>query len=1017
MNRTPRLLPLLFLVVVLSGPGQSRADSVAQIQTAKRISRSTAILLDPQGRPGTVPGGSDTTVRVGDILTFVIQFTPVPNGATRGLGGYITDYIPRNTEVVGARMIDRDGNTVFPHRGGLGPDGVGDRGPNTYTGTVTLNQGSLSQLYADTGIFFSTSPLTARVPSASTAADRFTTLFNGLPMNPSPTGAGQLQPILGAQDPVNAHNAWDLAQAFAFGINSGAISDRGRGPTPDFYGSPVAGPDTWYPFEATYVGPLGGVPTVATVVAIDRVGPWERIRTPGSEIGTRGAVPDGMGNMPDPGGATRTGIPALDPSGNPTGWDLSPTNPLPSYDPMAPNQPYTTAVRYAVGELVVGEEYFAEISLRVKDTPLDPDTGMDANCAEVFGGDASAREAGGGSGGKDNAWRYFVPAPSCVVLNNFFELSVDKLAALPTQPLTYTIEGKNLSTNPQTNVVVRQCFPANLISFVGATGGGTLLTAGTGCPDPAVEDAIEWTVGMLAPGADFLFTTDFTVTGGDDTAMSRAIFTSDALPVPGFQVVAMTNIVPITVVAISASAVPSLVPTVPSQVHYQVNLDNDGTGPADVGGCNGGCRLHVTLPAGFAYVPGSAQINAGAVADPAVNGDVLTFSSGLVAIAPAATMTLDFDSTVGAGVMPGAYALSVESWLEGAFGRDINDARAGLAEVLVGIVRSDPPFVSSPLLANSTTVTGTTSEAAGTVIRVFVNGNQAGQTTSNMSGTWSAAVPPLFGAQHVTATAEATGELESQQSRPPVIVQEINVLPECSDGMDNDGDGLTDFPADPGCANANDVDETDQPECSDGLDNDMDGFVDYPDDLSCASFSDNSETGSPECSDGMDNDNNGLTDFPNDPGCADANDQREGTLPQCANGVDDDGDMLVDYPIDPGCFSALDNDEVDGTLPTGDAGVDAGQQDAGGTVDAQMGADAGPDGGGTGADSGTTGALDARTDPGGLPATAGGAPVDEGSCGCMAVSRARTEPPSGAFFWLALGLMVVSRTRRKKKDR
>jgi len=34
--------------------------------------------------------------------------------------------------------------------------------------------------------------------------------------------------------------------------------------------------------------------------------------------------------------------------------------------------------------------------------------------------------------------------------------------------------------------------------------------------------------------------------------------------------------------------------------------------------------------------------------------------------------------------------------------------------------------------------------------------------------------------------------------------------PECSDGADNDGDTLVDFPADPGCANADDTDETDQ---------------------------------------------------------------------------------------------------------------------------------------------------------------------------------------------------------------
>ena len=32
--------------------------------------------------------------------------------------------------------------------------------------------------------------------------------------------------------------------------------------------------------------------------------------------------------------------------------------------------------------------------------------------------------------------------------------------------------------------------------------------------------------------------------------------------------------------------------------------------------------------------------------------------------------------------------------------------------------------------------------------------------------------------------------------------------PQCSDGIDNDADGATDFPADPQCSNRNDVDES-----------------------------------------------------------------------------------------------------------------------------------------------------------------------------------------------------------------
>jgi hypothetical protein len=46
----------------------------------------------------------------------------------------------------------------------------------------------------------------------------------------------------------------------------------------------------------------------------------------------------------------------------------------------------------------------------------------------------------------------------------------------------------------------------------------------------------------------------------------------------------------------------------------------------------------------------------------------------------------------------------------------------------------------------------------------------------------------------------------------------------CGDGLDNDGDGLVDFPADPGCASPLWIEA---PQCDDGLDNDGDGRVDW----------------------------------------------------------------------------------------------------------------------------------------------------------------------------------------------
>jgi len=149
--------------------------------------------------------------------------------------------------------------------------------------------------------------------------------------------------------------------------------------------------------------------------------------------------------------------------------------------------------------------------------------------------------------------------------------------------------------------------------------------------------------------------------------------------------------------------------------------------------------------------------------------------------------------------------------------------------------------------------------------------------------------------------------------------------PQCQDGIDNDGDGLVDYPADPGCTDADDDTEapnpTDSgPACSDGADNDQDGLIDMAD-PGCSSPADDDETdggggGSPACSDGADNDGDGLIDYPADPGCTDANDTDEtdgqgggGGSPQCSDGIDNDGDGEIDYPADDDCESASDDKE------------------------------------------------------------------------------------------------------------
>ncbi len=151
--------------------------------------------------------------------------------------------------------------------------------------------------------------------------------------------------------------------------------------------------------------------------------------------------------------------------------------------------------------------------------------------------------------------------------------------------------------------------------------------------------------------------------------------------------------------------------------------------------------------------------------------------------------------------------------------------------------------------------------------------------------------------------------------------------PACNDGIDNDGDGYTDYPSDPGCSSLSDNNECCNPPppppsyaCNDGYDNDGDGYTDYPSDPGCSSSSDGSECCNPACSNGIDDDGDGYTDL-SDPGCSNKYDSSERGTHVCDDGEDNDGDGWYDYPAgasygDDGCSGPTDNDECnwnDGT--------------------------------------------------------------------------------------------------------
>jgi uncharacterized repeat protein (TIGR01451 family)/fimbrial isopeptide formation D2 family protein len=390
------------------------ADSVGQVQTTKYFAPETVALIKQRvlDVANHVPGAS-VGFRAGDTVSYIIQFTPIANGSTIGAGGYITDYIPSGTQVTGAWFVQPDGMGGFyqipPPAPAQMADGFGAGGAGTYTATWTSDAytastcmaagltlatctGNLAQLYADTGIFYSTDPRTQVFYDPSTDGRvRQWSAPTGNGYNVCPTRGNQLVPLMGATTiacgggsaaKVSTHNFWDAAMTNAFGTTAAsltalagmppsagiasAIDANGAGVPPFNSGSPVAGPDVGYQLD--YTGTLG---------------PWQRISYPGSMKGSNTFSPTNPAKA-----AGTVGVVAT-PTSSGAGFPLPTT---------------TNAVRWAAGRLVVGTQSYVKISLLFTAAP--PSGGV-VNNSEVFGGDASPEVAGGN---RDNAWVYHVPS-------------------------------------------------------------------------------------------------------------------------------------------------------------------------------------------------------------------------------------------------------------------------------------------------------------------------------------------------------------------------------------------------------------------------------------------------------------------------------------------------------------------------------------------------------------------------------------------------------------------------------
>ncbi|MBP6858083.1 MAG: DUF11 domain-containing protein [Candidatus Pacebacteria bacterium] len=150
---------------------------------------------------------------------------------------------------------------------------------------------------------------------------------------------------------------------------------------------------------------------------------------------------------------------------------------------------------------------------------------------------------------------------------------------------------------------------------------------------------------------------------------------------------------------------------------------------------------------------------------------------------------------------------------------------------------------------------------------------------------------------------------------------------QCNDGIDNDGDGLTDYPTDPGCSSPTDNDEYNQVVVSQCV---INSFYASPTSVSSGGYT-TLYWSTSNCDsvtvDGISYPINGSGSF--GPLYSGRNyelrafkngqvqtrstfvsvNQVQNPTYQCNDGYDNDGDGKVDYPNDPGCSSYNDNDE------------------------------------------------------------------------------------------------------------
>jgi uncharacterized repeat protein (TIGR01451 family)/fimbrial isopeptide formation D2 family protein len=299
MNRVIRklfcALSLLWPLLALS-PLQAHADYVGEVQTTKYLDPATTAMISQRLQSG------QSGIQVGDEISYYIHFTPVDGGGIVGAGGYVTDYIPAGTQVVGAQFVQIYANGGYAQVAPPPP-------PPVLSGLVPV--------YSETGIFYSTDSRTSKYTNDGSLAITQTN--------------GYLAGVDKFSGQTTTHNFWDWQMYNTYSGTARTNTPAGSCPA-------VSG----------WVATLGASPVAGTDAVLQNdyagVGPWKRISYPGSYFGTMTGVLDAAS------GGCVGGVPTS------AGWNLSPSNPLPAN---------TTAVRFVGGRVTVGQLFAVRITLKV----------------------------------------------------------------------------------------------------------------------------------------------------------------------------------------------------------------------------------------------------------------------------------------------------------------------------------------------------------------------------------------------------------------------------------------------------------------------------------------------------------------------------------------------------------------------------------------------------------------------------------------------------------------------------